>query len=734
MIKHLIKLRFLVLVIFIATAVKPVQASVTPDEGMWLANLVRQLNFDYLKQLGLELSADEIYNTDNPSLKDAVVQLYKGGSGFCTGELVSSNGLLFTNHHCGFEALASVSTTENNYIDDGYWAKNYKEEIPIPGLAIRILQDAFEVSDSILPFVKNLEPTERRAKVTEIQNRIIERYSANGFEVEVKSMYYGNQYFVYLYKVYNDVRFTGAPPSSIGNYGGDTDNWMWPRHTGDFSVFRVYADKNNDAAEYSTDNVPYKPKKYLQISLDGYKEGDFAMILGYPGSTERYLTSYGIEEVMNESNPAQISVFKTVTDVMKTEMDKDEKVRIQLAADYAQLMNGLKLYKTQLDGMRRMDAVGIKTQQEKEFMKWAKEEGKSTEEKYNTMFNNFDNAYNLMETVSKEFYYKIYSVVLLPTGNFALEFNQVEALFGEDEITKEEKDFIAEAIDAASEEMFTSLNYDTEVKKTAALLNMMYLNLPAEKRPPMMNDILSKTKGDSPEEKFMTWSKNAYAKSVFTTKEKLDAFMKSPSEKKLKKDPLYNYYIALYTDAQTAGAVFRSANTEIGKLERGYTEAIMKKDAKKSFYPDANSTLRLTYGSIQDYEARDAVSYHWETTIDGIMEKRDNNHPEFIVPDKLYNLYKTKDYGRYANKNGTIPVCFISNLDITGGNSGSPVLNGKGELIGLAFDGNYEGTPGDYIFDPAMNRTISVDIRYVLFVIDKFAGADNLINELKIAK
>ncbi|MFI5172212.1 MAG: S46 family peptidase, partial [Chitinophagales bacterium] len=382
MIQHSIKLRFLSIIIVIATAINPLSAGVVPDEGMWLTNMVKEMNFAYLKQLGLELSADDIYNTENPSLKDAVVQLYQGGSGFCTGELVSPNGLLFTNHHCGFEALASVSTTEHNYIDDGYWSKNYGEEIPIPGLAVRILQDAFEVSDSILPYVKDMEPGPRRLKVTEIQNRIIERYAAEGFEAEVKSMYYGNQYFVYLYRVFNDVRFTAAPPSSIGNYGGDTDNWMWPRHTGDFSIFRVYADKNNNAAEYSTDNVPYKPKKFLQISLDGYKEGDFTMIMGYPGSTERYLTSYGLEEVVNESNPAQIDVFKTVTDVMKTDMDKEEKVRIQLAADYAQLMNGLKLYKTQLDGMRRMDAVGIKAQQEKEFMQWAKSEGKATEEKY----------------------------------------------------------------------------------------------------------------------------------------------------------------------------------------------------------------------------------------------------------------------------------------------------------------------------------------------------------------
>ncbi len=734
MIKQKVKFTIMAFVLFMTTALKPAQAASFPDEGMWLANLVRQLNFEYLKQLGLQLSADEIYNTENASLKDAVVQLYQGGSGFCTGELVSPNGLLFTNHHCGFEAIASQSTPEHNYIDDGFWAKSYAEELPIPGLGIRILQNAYDVTDSIVPFAEGLDPAARRGVVTEIQNRIIARYAEQGFEAEVKSMYYGNQYFVYLYKTYNDVRLTGAPPSSVGNYGGDTDNWMWPRHTGDFSIFRVYADKNNEAAEYSADNIPYTPKKYLKVSIAGYKEGDFTMIMGYPGSTERYLTSYGIQEVMNESNPAQIDVFGTATEVMKVEMDKNEDVRIQLAADYAQLMNGLKLYKTQLDGLERMDAVSIKKEYETEFMKWAKSEGKATEDQYKTMFTNFDNAYKLMSTVSKEFYYKIYSVVLLPTGNFALEFNQVESLFGENALKGDERTATIEAINTAAESMWEGLHYDTEVKKVSALLNMMHTKLPADKYPQVMKDILSDTKGATPQAKFDTWSKNAFAKSVLTSKERLDAFLKAPSEKKLKKDALYNYYIALYTDAQTAGSVFRAANTEIGKLEREFTAAILKKDPKKSFYPDANSTLRLTYGTVQDYEARDAVQYHWQTTLDGVMEKRDNSHPEFIVPDKLYNLYKTKDYGVYADKHGSVPVCFLSNLDITGGNSGSPIMNGKGELIGLAFDGNYEGTPGDYIVDPDMNRTISVDIRYVLFIIDKYAGATNLIKELDIKK
>lgn len=722
------------LAIAFVTILQPVRAAVNPDEGMWLANLVRQLNFDYLHQLGLKLSADEIYNTENPSLKDAIVQMTNSGSGFCTGELVSQNGLLFTNHHCGYDAIASVSSTEHNYLDDGFWAKSYSEELPIPGLGIRILQNAYDVTDSIVPKLEGLDMAARRAKVSEIEARLVSRYAQNGLEAELKAMFYGNQYFMYVYQIFNDVRLVGTPPSSVGKFGGDTDNWMWPRHTGDFSIFRVYADQDNNPAEYSANNKPYTPKKFLTISLDGYKEGDFTMIMGYPGSTERYLTSYGMTEVINESNPAQIAVFETVTDVMKADMDKSEAVRIQLASDYASLMNALKLWETQIDGMKRMDAEAIKKDFEKTFMQWAKAQGASTEEKYKEMFNNFQKQYATLSTANTEFYLKIYSVVLMPSGNFALSLNDIENLFGDEKPSAEERQAIIDGVAAAGDEMWKTYVYDTEIKKLAALLTMLHNKLPAESQPQVITDILAKTKGATAEEKFMTWSKSAFAKSVFTSPEKLDAYLKAPNEKKLKKDPLYDFYIQLYIDAQSAGSVFRAANGEINRLEREYVGGVLKQQNGKFIYPDANFTLRLTYGTVQDYNARDAVFYHWQTNLNGIMEKRDNTDEEFMVPDKLYELWKNKDYGRYADKNGTVPVCFISDNDITGGNSGSPIMNGKGELLGLAFDGNYEGTPGDYIFDPAMNRTISVDIRYVLFIIDKYAGAQNLISELKIAK
>ncbi len=413
-------------------------------------------------------------------------------------------------------------------------------------------------------------------------------------------------------------------------------------------------------------------------------------------------------------------------------MDKDEAVRIKLASDYASLMNAYKLYRTQLDGMNRMNAVQIKRDEETQFTAWLNSQPGSIKNQYANLFTDFNSAYQQLRAISKEYYYKIYSVVILPSGNFALELSQIEEMFNMEEGTDADKNEMKNSLRTSAEEMWETMNYDTEVKKVAAYLNMMYEKLPADK-PKVLKDIIADTRGNSPQEKFNTWARDAFESSVFTTKEKLEEFL-SMSDKKAKKalskDPLYNYYMEIYSDAQAVAEPVRSASAQIGRLERDYVAAMMQMHPSDAWYPDANFTLRLTYGQIMDYEPRDAVQYNWQTSLSGVIEKMDNNDPEFKVPAKLYDLYQRKDFGRYADQSGEVPVCFLTNNDITGGNSGSPVLNGYGELIGLAFDGNYEGTPGDYIFDPSMNRTISVDIRYVLFIIDKFAGATHLINEL----
>ena len=703
---------------------------VLPNEGMWLMSLLKMYNIAEMKKMGCELTADQIYSETNPSLKDAIVQL----GGFCTAEFVSDQGLLFTNHHCGFEAVASQSSTEHNYLDEGFLAKTHDAELPIPGLWIRILVKMQDITDSIAPKVASMDQMSRVATVKAIQDRITARETEKtGDYVEIKSMYYGNQYFIFYYQQYNDVRLVGAPPSSIGKFGGDTDNWMWPRHTGDFSMFRVYADKDNKPAEYSKDNVPYKPKKHLDISLNGFSKNSYTMIMGFPGSTERYLTSFAMKQVIEESNPAQIALFKTVTDMEKQQMDKSEAVRIQLASDYAQLMNALKLYEGQIQGMNSIDAMNYKKQQEDQFMKWVNTQPDSIKNKYSSLMTDFGKAYVDLKSAEAEFYYKIYPVVLMPTGNFSLELQSLEAVLADSSSTPEAIKDAEGSLEPTADEMFKNMDYATEQKKVAALLNLLYTKLPKNEQPEMMAVILQESNGSTPEEKFNNWSKKAFEQSVFTTEDKFESFLKNPSLAAIENDELYQWYLSLFSGAMQVRPMFVSANQSINRLERIYIDGMMRMNPKKAYYPDANFTMRLTYGKILDYDPRDAVHYQYQTYLKGVMEKMDNTNEEFKVDDKLVQLYKNKDFGRYKDKTGDVPVCFLSDNDITGGNSGSPVMNGKGQLIGLAFDGNYEGTAGDYIFDPALNRTISVDIRYVMFVVDKFMGADNLMKEISIA-
>lgn len=711
---------------------KAVSPFANPDEGMWLLSLLKDLNIQQMQKMGMELTADDLYNPNGPSLKDAIVEF----GGFCTGEFVSENGLVFTNHHCGYDAIASVSTTTNDYLDNGFWAKNYAEEKPIEGLYVQILQRMDDITDSIVPLVKDMDQAERMATVTTTIARLkASAQERTGMDVDIKSMFYGNKYYIFYYKTYNDVRLVGTAPQSIGKFGGDTDNWEWPRHTGDFSIFRVYADANNEAAEFSTANVPYKPKQHLKVSLKGYEDGDFAMIMGFPGQTKRYLTSYAMHDVVANTNPAQIDVFEAVTDAQKVEMDKDDAVRILLSPDYASLMNALKLWTGQIQGMTQvMDAQAVKEKDEQAFNKWISTQNSEMKNKYGSVLNDLKADYAMLASVDGEFLRKIYSVVLLPTGNLALEVNGLETVISADTINADDKNAAIEAVKASRTEMADSYNYNAEMGKMVNLLNLLNTRFPGENKPQAIKDILANTKGANDQEKFAMWTKSAFETSILTDDAKLNAFLAAPSVKKLKKDKLYNYYVSLYTEAMGLQPVYAQANQMINKHTREYIAAQMIMNSNAAFYPDANSTPRLTYGTVQNYKPRDGVMYNYYTTERGVIQKYKDGDEEFDVPDDFLALLKKNDFGRYADKNGDLPVCFLTNNDITGGNSGSPVLDKKGNLIGLAFDGNYEGTPGDFIFDPNMNRTISVDIRYVLFIIDKLGNAQNLIKELEIVQ
>ena len=703
-----------------------------PDEGMWLVSMITNMNIQEMKKIGFELEAEDIYSLDKPSLKDAVMVF----GGFCTGEFVSANGLVFTNHHCGYDAVAGASTTEHNYLDNGFWAGSYDEEIPIEGLYIELLVRADNITDSILPLVKDLDESARGMKVREIIDRITAREEvSSGLGVEIKSMYNGNQYYIFYRKRYNDVRLVGVPPQSIGKYGGDTDNWEWPRHTGDFSIFRVYADASNEPAEYSENNKPYHPKRHLKIDISGIQEGDPAMIMGFPGSTNRYLTSWAMKEVIYETNPAQIDMFKAVTDAMKVEMDKSDAVRLELSPDYASYMNVLKLYTGQIEGMTRvLDAVAVKEAEEKAFNNWLARQDKNTKEMYGGLMDEYASVYGALSAINREFYYKRYAVILPSTAGIALTLQGLEPLLADKKASKEDKDAVIAEIQAAGQEAWPTMYGNIERDVVTSMLIVMNNNLPEAQKPESLKNILAIAQGMNDDEKITNWAKNAFATSIVTSESRLNAFLAKPKLKTLQNDQVYRLFTNINEEGLAKLADFRGNRRELSRLNREYTAATMKMHPDKAFYPDANFSMRLTYGKVWDYSPKDAVNYHWQTYLDGVIEKMDNNDEEFMVPDALFNLYKAGDFGRYADETGDVPVCFLSDNDITGGNSGSPIMNRRGDMIGLAFDGNYEGTPGDYVFDPKMNRTINVDIRYVLFIVDKMANCQHIMGELDFAE
>ena len=726
--------RFLYFLLLISAPILPIRLFAfppfLPDEGMWLLTLIDKYNYETMKQMGCKLTPAQIYSEQQPSLKDAIVSL----GDFCTAEFVSNDGLLFTNHHCGYDAVANHSTVENNLLENGFWAKDHSQELPNPGLWVKVLIRMQDITDSIVPFTKDLALADQQKKVAELSKILSGHASEDGkYKAEIKSMFYGNQYFLCVYQVFHDVRLVGTPPSSIGRFGGDTDNWMWPRHTCDFSVFRVYADANNNpTSDYAASNVPYHPKTFLPVSLKGLNQGDFAMIVGYPGSTDRYLTSFAIDLVINEANPAQIDIFKTVTDVMKKDMDADPKIKIQLASDYSTLMNSLKLYESQLPGLRKLNLVEKKREQEHDFLAWADHQSSGASEKYHQLFQNFQKDYEALKAVQIPFYYALFNVVLSPSGNFALDINGLEGALAKD-VDADTRQKAIDEVKKSAEEYFAKQSPQTEKRMLVSMMTLYQEKRPAEELPDPIRNILAKYKGNTPEEKFQSFVNESWDKSIVTSQKKFEAFITKPSLKTLAKDPIYNYYIGLYAKATDYRPQFRAVNTQIAKDMRTYIQGMMEKDPQMKLYPDANFTMRLTYGAVEPYHPRDAVQYQWMTKLTGVIEKEDSTNEDFKVPAKLKALYQKKDFGRYG-LNGDVPACFLTTNDITGGNSGSPVMNGNGELIGLAFDGDYEGTAGDYEVDPELNRTICVDIRYVLFIMDKFADAQNLLGELKVVQ
>ncbi len=695
------------------------------DEGMWLLTILGKKYSD-LQKAGLKLSPEDIYNVNRSSLKDAIVQFGNG----CTGEIISKNGLLLTNHHCGYGQIQYHSTVENDYLTNGFWAKSYEEELPNPDLFVSFLVRIEDVTQQVLADVTpTMKENERNDIIKKAAQKIIvEAKKDNHYQAIVRDFFGGNQYLLMLFEVFHDVRLVGAPPSSIGKFGGDTDNWMWPRHTGDFALFRVYADKNNKPTRYLNDNVPYNPKHSLPISLAGVRQGDFVMILGFPGRTQRYMTSWGVKEAMNVINPSIVKIREKKLSLYKEEMNKDPKVRIQYASKYAQTSNYWKYFIGQTKGLKRLRVVDTKLKQEKDFEQWVNQ-SQHRKEKYGEVLKLYEEAYtkmkdyNLFKTYSREA--GIRGIDILA---FASRFITLYSALEADTTKIETKNKIIEQLKKDTENYYKNYHLLTDKKVLAALSKLFVEDVNSYFLPTALVKINKDYKGN-----FDKFAKEAFEVSMFRSEDDVLAFLNNPNFKKLDKDPIFNLTYSINGSIKRFDSDFEQYRYMLAKAERLYIAGLMEMYPNKIFYPDANSTMRLTYGHVLPYSPADGVFYDYYTTLDGIMEKEDNSNDEFIVPAKLKELWKNKDYGPYA-ENGIIKTCFLSNTDITGGNSGSPVINGKGELVGLAFDGNWEAMSGDIAFEPGLQRTISVDIRYVLFIIDKFAGAKNLIQEMEIIR
>jgi len=694
------------------------------DEGMWLPLFVQRLNYVDMQKEGLHLTAEEIYSINNSSLKDAII-MFGGG---CTGEIVSPNGLIFTNHHCGYGSIQSHSTVEHDYLTDGFWASRYEEELPTPGLSARFLVSIEDVTKKVLAAVSNtMSETERAEKIREI-SKTLETAATKGtrYDARVSSFFNGNEFYLFIYETYKDVRLVGAPPSSIGKFGADTDNWMWPRHTGDFSVFRVYASTDNQPSEYSAKNVPMKPKKYLPISIKEKKIGDYAMVMGYPGTTDRYATSYTIKWALEKNNPMVVKIRTKKLEILREDMAADPEVRIKYASKYAGSANYWKFFIGQNKGLKRLGVYNRKKEIEDQFIKWQGED-KNRAAEYGDALKNIASAYETINTYESAVRY--YSEAIMrgcEIVSFSRSFNKLaEELAKPQPDQKLIKDYSSQISESAAK-YFKDYNMPTDVKMLSAMLQLFYDDVPKNLQPAYLENLHSKYKGN-----FDAYSKTLFEKTIFSSKEKVDQFLANPKLKTLQKDPVWPLQKAFAANGEAIDKIVKPANDLLAKGRRVFVKGIREMLSDKKFAPDANSTMRVTYGKVLGYSPEDAVDFDYVTTLDGLMAKEDPANWEFVVPAKLKELYKAKDYGRYG-ENGKMIVAFITNNDITGGNSGSPTLNGDGELTGLAFDGNWEAMSGNYAFEPKLQRTICVDIRYVLFIIEKYAGATNLIKELDI--
>jgi len=697
------------------------------DEGMWLMLLLKNYNEADMQAKGLKLSADDIYSVNHASLKDAVVSL---GGGFCTAEVISDDGLLLTNHHCGFNAVQAHSTVEHDYVTNGFWAYSHDQELQNEGLTATFLVRMEDVTNDVLKELNDsMSEGDRAAKMRTVFTSLTKKATdGNDYTAEVKPFFNGNEFYMFVYHVFKDVRLVGSPPSSIGKYGGDTDNWMWPRHTCDFSMLRIYCNKEGKPATYSRDNVPYHPIKHLDISLAGYHSKDFAMIMGYPGRTDRYLTSYGVSMAVDQTANAIVKIRTKKLAIIKEGMDASNAVHIKYVAKYASTANYWKYYIGQRKGLLRLKVEAQKKAEENAFAAWVNSGDDKRKAKYGKILDDIADAYkdmrkyNIARQYIGEAIFQGPEILLLAYQFQDLASNLDEKGHKESDIN----DMIVKLKKTVAEH-FKDYDMATDKKLFAALLKMYHDDVPKDQQAPVFADVDKNYKGD-----FNKFANDVYSKSIFRDSASVANFLKKPDGKTIDNDPAFKTFISIYKDYSSKyRPMITALNQRLDKDNRYLVAGLREMNPNKKFYPNANSTMRLTYGSVLGYTGMDAINYNYFTTLDGVMEKEDSTNEEFVVPAKLKELWEKKDYGPYA-ENGVLKTCFITNNDITGGNSGSPVMNAYGQLIGIAFDGNWEAMSGDIAFDTELKRCINVDIRYVLFIIDKYAGATNLIKEMTL--
>lgn len=704
---------------FLTLAVILLALTAKADEGMWLLKELNRESVARMKELGFTFPINKLYDENGPSLKDAVVIFGRG----CSGVAVSNQGLIFTNHHCGFGAIQQLSSVEHDYLKDGFAAATNKDELPSDGLTVSFLRSMEEVTGQILPNVPSvLSEVQRRKLIDSLTNNILQPYENDPFvSARIIPFYNGNKYYKVVYDVFRDVRLVVTPPSSIGKFGGDTDNWMWPRQTGDFSVFRVYADKNNKPAEYNLGNVPYKPKYVVPVSLAGVKENDYAMTIGYPGSTNRYLSSWGIRQMMESENKPRIEVRGVKQGIWWDAMTKNDTTRIKYASKYAGSSNYWKNAMGMNEALVKLNVLSKKEETESKLAKWI---GSTPDHKavYGGMLDTLRNAYSRSNEMAR---YTTFFIETFNNGIELIRFANTILRFDANGTEQDKQDFIKDRL------INSYKDYEPELDKKVlpALMKLYAERVPEKYHPDIYKKINEEFGGDY--QKYAEW---LFANSKFVNQPTLLELLKTADTQELTKDPAMQLALSVQDMGYELTETMISDYQKIMQCERKFMAALMEMEKGTTFYPDATFTQRLSYGSVKGYKPRDAVWYDYYSTTNGVLEKQKPGDPEFDVQPNILSLLSRRDFGRYADKDGALHACFLSNNDITGGNSGSPVFNGKAQLIGLAFDGNWEALSGDIVFEPEMQRTISVDIRYVLYTIDKIMNAPQIIKELELKK